>query len=84
MRNKGVSRGEIPATTIHHLEYYFCNDFSPSGFLNLFVIDQRKHANCTYTYTLIFHKLASRGFCLTVYKLCFVLRELVVVTRSKY
>ena len=59
MRNKGVSRGEIPATTIHHLEYYFCNDFSPSGFLNLFVIDQRKHANCTYTYTLIFHKLAS-------------------------
>ena len=25
-----------------------------------------------------------RGFCLTVYKLCFVLRELVIVTRSKY
>ena len=26
----------------------------------------------------------SRGFCLTVYKLCFVLSELVIVTRSKY
>ena len=26
----------------------------------------------------------NRGFCLTVYKLCFVLRELVIVTKSKY
>ena len=28
--------------------------------------------------------ICSRGLCLTVYKLCFVLRELVIVTRSKY
>ena len=35
-----------------------------------------------FHYLFIAH--LTRGFCLTVYKLCFVLRELVIVTRSKY
>ena len=34
--------------------------------------------------TKLLHATPSRGFCLTVYMLCFVLRELVIVTRSKY
>ena len=39
---------------------------------------------CCSCFKLELRQDGIRGFCLTVYKLCFVLRELVIVTRSKY
>ena len=65
-----IKRGYVIKNAKWHPTFRVCSWFK--------TVDFKK---CTINFTSM---NPSRGFSLTVYKLCFVLRELVTVTRSKY
>ena len=73
--------GSIAARLKKALLLYIYTDSQKheSTLLHMYVLNEFSTADhlCTVQQNI-------RGFCLTVYKLCFVLRELVIVTRSKY